>query len=351
MSSNVFVCICTYKRPSLLQKLIEDLLSQTDRFNRIIIVDGDPSSEQVISVLRDYENLSFVYVPSNHANISFQRYLGWKVAKRLNAEILLYLDDDMRIYQKEALEILLRPLNVEDETIIGSTAPIIFPTNIVDESKRRGLINRFLSKLKSFSWNNKNTPGSLTATGVRILPADFSPEGYGRVKWAYGGVMAFKMNKLGEDSFLEDSFALHHIGCGLGEDTLISHIASKKGDILLIRSAEFLHPNADESKAHSREAYKFGYATAYSRRIINDHQHSDSTFKKRLFLFGSYLSNNILNILLILLTMDAVKIKYETGYFFGSFRGLFKRPTASYLTPEINWWKDAETAISRMVEF
>lgn len=351
MSSNVFVCICTYKRPSLLQKLIEDLLSQTARFNKIIIVDGDPSSEQVIGVLREYDKLSFVYIPSNHANVSFQRYLGWKLAKRSNAEILLYLDDDMRITQRDAVELLLRPLTDEDEKIVGTTAPIIFPTKIVDDSSRKSLSNRFLSKLKLFSWSGQNTPGSLTATGVRIPPVDFSPEGYGRVKWAYGGVMAFKMSMLGQDSFLEDSFALHHIGCGLGEDTLISHIASKKGDIYLVPSAEFVHPNADDSKAYSREAYKFGYATAYSRRLINDHHQGGSILTNRLSLLRSYFSNNLINLFSFITTLDSKALKYATGYFLGSMRGLFQKPTADRLTPKIDWWGDAERAVSETVEF
>lgn len=349
MSSNVFVCICTYKRPILLQKLIEDLLSQTARFNKIVIVDGDPSSEQVIGILREYDNLSFVYVPSNHPNVSFQRYLGWKVAKESNAEILLYLDDDMRITQKDAVELLLGPLEVDEGKIVGTTAPIIFPTNSVDIGRPGPNRNRFLSKLKSFSWNKKRIPGSLTSTGIRIPPDEFSPEGYGRVNWAYGGVMAFKMSKLGAESFLEDSFALHHIGCGLGEDTLISHIASKKGDILLIRSAEFLHPNADESKAYSREPYKYGYATAYSRRLINDHYLGGSIFSNRLFLFRSYFSNSVVNLLSFITTLDSKSLKYSVGYLFGALRGLFQKPVASRLTPEIDWWSEAEVALSKQV--
>ena len=349
MSNNVFVCICTYKRPFLLQQLIDDLLTQTAKINRLIIVDGDPSSEQVIGVLRECDNLSFVYIPSNHANVSFQRYLGWKVAKKSNAEILLYLDDDMRITQKDAVELLLHPLTVDDEKIVGTTAPITFPTISVEVSGPKTLKNRFLSSIKTLSWNNKAIPGSLTATGVRIPPVEFSPEGYGRVNWAYGGVMAFKMSKLGSDSFLEDSFALHHIGCGLGEDTLISHIASKNGHILLIRSAEFLHPNADESKAYSREPYKYGYATAYSRRLINDHYLGGSIFSNRLFLFRSYFSNSVVNLLSFITTLDSKSLKYSVGYLFGALRGLFQKPVASRLTPEIDWWSEAEVALSKQV--
>ena len=344
------MCICTYKRPSLLQELLEDLLTQTARFNKIIIVDGDPSSEKVLDVLHEYDNISFVYIPSNHPNVSFQRYLGWKVAKQSGANILLYLDDDMRITQKESVELLLRPLTIKDEKIVGTTAPIIFPTNSVSVSMPRTLKNRFLSSLRSFSWNSKAIPGSLTATGVRIPPVDFSPEGYGRVNWAYGGVMAFKMSKLGADSFLEDSFALHHIGCGLGEDTLISHIASKNGDILLVRSAEFLHPNADESKAYSRQPYKYGYATAYSRRLINDHHLGGSRISNRLSLLRSYFSNGLVNLLSFITTLDSKSLNYSAGYFFGALRGLFRKPVASRLTPEINWWSEAEVSVSKMVE-
>jgi len=347
---NLEICICTYKRPQLLHQLLIDLLNQTIIPDIVSIIDGDPFSGEVENLIDSMKGFNFIYVPSNHANISFQRYLGWKVAKRSNAEVLLYLDDDMRIYQEEAIDTLLRPFLEVDETIVGSTAPIIFPTKTVDNSRRKSFANRFLSKLKLFSWNDQNTPGSLSATGVRILPVEFTPEGYGRVKWAYGGVMAFKMNKLGEDSFLEDSFAIHHIGCGLGEDSLISHIASKKGDIYLVPSAEFVHPNADDSKAYSREAYKFGYATAYSRRLINDHHQGGSILTNRFSLLRSYFSNNFINLLSFITTMDSKTLKYSLGYLLGSLRGLFQKPVASKLTPEIDWWGDAEVALSKMVE-
>lgn len=350
MELNFFTCICTYKRPHLLTLLLEDLGSQSVHSERVVIVDGDPSSGEVKQVISSVKNFHYIYLPSNHANISYQRYLGWRVAKDFYADVLLYLDDDMRIYQEDAVENLLYPFNEENETLVGTTSSIVYPndSDLHKQNSDRSFRRSLHKIINSLSWKDSIVPGSINSTGVRILPNEFTEEGHGRVKWAYGGVMAYKMRMLGQDSFLADSFALHHIGCGLGEDTLISHIASFKGEILLIKGAQFVHPNADDTKAYPKKAFRFGYATAYSRRLINDHFHENAHKKDRKYLVRSYLSNNIINSINFSLSRNSYTFMYALGYKIGSLRGLIQQPSAKNLTPGINWWKDANDALSRV---
>lgn len=346
------VCICTYKRPQLLNLLLLDLRSQTILPNEVIIIDGDPDSGEVKAVLENNHKFPFVYVPSNHSNVSYHRYLGWKTANKIKAKIIVYIDDDIRIHQPNALELLLSPFKTQKEALVGSTAPIDFPnlsTPTNDQNDTKPPLDRVRTFVHSFSWKRNSVPSSLTPTGVRIKPTEFSAEGYGKVKWAHGGVMAFNMSMLGENCFLDDSFALHHIGYGMGDDTLISHIASSKGDIYLVSDAIFMHPNADTSKAYPTEALKFGYATAYSRRLINDHIHEKPLLSDRLFLLRSYISTNIINAVDFIISFKLYAFLYGIGYFRGSLRGVVHKPTARNLTPEINWRRDAEEALAKAV--
>ena len=349
---NFCLCICTFKRPNLLNRLLLDLHNQTILPNVVIIIDADPDSGKVKGVLEDNHEFCFFYVPSDHANISYQRFLGWKTAQKINAVILVYIDDDIRIHQSNAIELLLSPFLDKNDVLVGSTATIISP-NLSTPAVNRNVIefdlNRVRTFIHSFSWKSSSVPGSLTPTGVRIKPTEYSVEGYGKVKWAYGGVMGFNMSKLDDNCFLDDSFALHHIGCGLGEDTLISHLASFKGDIYLIPTAEFIHPNADISKAYPSSAYKLGYATAYSRRLINDHFHEKPLFIDRLLLIRSYFSTNIINAVEFMISFKLYPFLYTIGYLLGSLRGIIQKPAAGKLTPNIDWRHDAEEALAKTI--
>ena len=107
------ICVPTYKRPHLLKLLIEDLARQRCRPETLIIVDGDSASNEVAKMLDGIASQTgprVRYVASSHANLAYQRYLGWKVAQAEKAEILLYLDDDLRLEQGDAVAELVAPL-------------------------------------------------------------------------------------------------------------------------------------------------------------------------------------------------------------------------------------------------
>lgn len=348
------IIICTYKRPALLSLLLEDIKRQSVQPSRLVIVDGDSSTKQVTTVLEGSTNWPIVYVPSNYANVAYQRYLGWLASSKYSEKIVIYLDDDLRINQHNALEIIIEPLRIDDRTVVGVTAPIIF--NNTNQNNRLGQPKNSIGHESSKGINSfgrgKYSAGSLTPMGCRILPDTFSDDGYGAVEWAYGGVMAFKRNALGAECFLEDSFALHQVGLGTGEDTLISHIASFKGKILLAINAIFLHPNADSSKAVPQDPYKFGYACSYSRWLINSHLRSSaSSMIDRWELIRSLCFANFMNVVEIMRSPSKNNAHYAKGYFLGSLRGLIERPSAKHLTPQTNWQSEAQRALSETQVF
>ena len=163
--------------------------------------------------------------------------------------------------------------------------------------------------------------------------------------------MAYRLSALQQDCFSADLFSLNHIRCGKGEDTFLSRRVMRNGKLAYVTNAIFEHPNSDLPKTYPISSMRFGYARAYSRRFLNDHYRMDGRprFADRLALINSYLGNNLINISQALIHPQRYRFAYAWGYFCGSVRGLLQKPTARNLCPDIDWWKDAEEAVTQCV--
>ncbi|MDD3580663.1 MAG: glycosyltransferase [Desulfobacca sp.] len=359
LGADYALCICTYKRPLLLLKLLQDVAAQTHSPEAVIIVDGDPASQGVANLLATMD-LSVAwrlwYLPSNHANLSYQRYLGYKAARNLNAEVLLYLDDDLRISQPDALEKVLFPLSWDKEEIFGVTATF----QMVGYSQQTGTATLWDRQqynnggipllVRLFGNARKIPPGGLSPAGQRRLPLDQGQD-YAPVDWLRGGVMAYSMRALSEDCFSEDLFAMYQLRCGKGEDTFLSRKVRSKGQLLLAFCAQVEHPDDDLPKSYPYQAYRFGYASAYSRRLLNDHYRGfdPPLWKDRFALFKSYLGTTGLNWWRAISGPKKHRFAFAWGYTRGAIRGLVQKPTARNLTPKIDWFRDAEDALHNMI--
>ena len=295
LDNELAVCVPTYRRPHLLARLLGDLARQTCQPDLMIIVDGNPSSGDVKALLGRHEvptSWSILYIPSSHANLPFQRYLGWRIARR--TRWLLYVDDDLRLRQPDALERLIRPLQT-DRSVAGVTAQIVYPAARTAAPSVQGTWGSRLAK--RFGSGRGMPPGGLTPSGHRRPPGRGDPE-YPEVEWLRGGVMAFRMTALSERCFSNDLFAMHHVGAGLGEDTVLARKARAGGRLLLARQVEFEHPNADLPRAYPTDGFHLGYATAYSRRMINEAYRGfgKPRWADRLALLKGYAGNTLLNL-------------------------------------------------------
>jgi glycosyltransferase involved in cell wall biosynthesis len=354
----VAVCIPTYRRPQLLARLVRDLVQQTVKPDVLIVVDGDPSSREVESLLEDSKcGLLWrtTYVPSNHANLAYQRYLGWLAAKREKVQVLLYLDDDLRIVQPDAVEKVLLPL-VRGEGVVGVTAQIEVGSPegklshapiLLDRERQAG---RLLSVVVR-RFGSKVPPGELTPSGNRRLPEVPAGSAYAPVRWLRGGVMAFRMDALTEECFSPDLFALTHVGWGKGEDSLISRRVASKGRMLMACNATFLHLQEALPCAYPIEPFWLAHAIAYSRRLINDNYRYPGrpTVRDRLALVRTYLGNILICFGRALAKPARYRFAYAVGYLAGAARGLVSPPRAERLTPNIDWRKEAERALERAV--
>jgi glycosyltransferase involved in cell wall biosynthesis len=360
------ICIPTYRRAHLLKLWLEDLARQSCRPETLIIVDGDPASNEVAQMI---ESLSpsdgerecgstqtsprIRYVASSHANLAYQRYLGWRVAQEEKTKILLYLDDDLRLNQADAVAELVAPLGGNEGDVVGCTAKILFPEEregqygkaladrAADAKAKRSLLVRW------FGSSRKVIPGSLSPSGHRC-PPEISSSGQTRVQWLRGGVMACRMDALSEDCFSHDLFALSELGYGHGEDTLLSLRLAAKGELAFVHSATFLHPCADAPKAYATRARKMGFGVAYSRRLLNVNYRwpKDPRTSDRIALLKSYLGTALLQWFGTLKAPKPHRFAYAWGYTLGALKGVFSPPRASRLTPGIDWAADAERTLA-----
>jgi len=92
----ITVCVCTFRRPGLLQKLLHALERQTtgDSFAySIVIADNDvhESAKAVVSAFTQHSLLSIVYCVEPRQNIALARNLAIKYAK---GNYIAMVDDD-----------------------------------------------------------------------------------------------------------------------------------------------------------------------------------------------------------------------------------------------------------------
>lgn len=351
------VCICTYKRPHLLQQELLDLFTQTTHPARLVIIDGDRDSSAVLDMLRALDfpiGWRVTYVLSNHSNLSFQRYLGWLTIQDHGYDYLLYFDDDLRLPQTDTIEKLLIPFtDVNEPNVVGVTALTqaqgwgnFNDPAIVQDS---GSAPNSLIKLIGASRNI--APGGISSIGNRLYPAANEAD-FAEVNWLQGRVMAYRLAAMTQATFSEDLFALDEIRCGLGEDTFLSRRVGAQGRLLISMNTHIDHPDEDTPKSYPVKAYKLAYARAYSRRFLNDHYRVNEPpqLADRIDLIKSYVGVSFLTWVNAIAKLSAAHIAYARGFTAGAWRGLTQKPTSRNLTPNVDWWGDAERAAANAVE-
>jgi hypothetical protein len=315
----------------------------------LVIVDGEPGSGEVREALgatRLPPEWKIVYVPSSHANLAYQRYLGWRAAA--GCEWLLYLDDDLRLPSHTALEKVLTPLGWSDSNVVAVTAELKGPEHGEGRDGKPSGLTAWL--VERFGSGRRVPAGALAPSGHRRAPI-YRGQEYEKVEWLRGGVMGFRMSALGQECFSDSLFAVTHANCGLGEDTFLGRRLCTKGQIMLAFNTGIEHPNADSPKAYPSDPFRFGRALAYSRRFLNDYYRGfePPRLADRFALLKSYAGNLMLAYFRGCASFRRDHWRYAWGYTVGVMLGLARKPTARTLTPHIDWWADAEKALAQAV--
>ncbi|PKO09636.1 MAG: hypothetical protein CVU40_10100 [Chloroflexi bacterium HGW-Chloroflexi-2] len=346
---NFCICIPTYQRDDSLILLLKQLMEQSLLPDCIVIIDGVPNADNTSTVLDNLKNVNLripitqIYLPSNHANLPYQRFLGYKFAHQKNYELILFIDDDISLLQKDSIFSVMKPL-LDNPQIFGVSTNISFE---VSKKQPKNVSSFIIEKLGS---SKKYIPGDITPSGNRI-PIYCSNYEYEDVSYLSGGVMGYRMKYLQLENFSQDLFALYERKLGKGEDTILSlRVRGKIPFKILCSNKYFFHPD-NNPHAYPTEAFRRGYSIAYSRRMINDNYRGINKVRiiDKLELYKSYLGTNIINFFDFLFSLNSKKFSYFWGYATGSLRGIFQKPTTKNLAPHINWWKDAEEALKNMI--
>jgi glycosyltransferase involved in cell wall biosynthesis len=121
----ITVCICTYRRPDLLERLLAELAKQqTDGLFTFtcVVVDNDASAsaQPVIERLRPTFSVSILYAQEPARNIALARNLAISL---VDGEFLAFIDDD-EVPAKDWLMQLWRALHLyQSDAVLGPVRP------------------------------------------------------------------------------------------------------------------------------------------------------------------------------------------------------------------------------------
>ncbi len=334
------IVIPTFKRPAPLARLLADLVCQSRQPHVLAVIDGSPNRQggarSVIATIARQSNLSARYLPANHANLPYQRWLGRRAVA--DCEMLLYLDDDLRLPSPDIVQKLVRPLESHDRRIAAVTAPIAFGSIAGPH-----LTPRPKQERSNFGVSRRYGPGDLAPNGERI-PVTLGGRDYEPVEWLRGGVMAIRASFLTRQCFPDDLFALAERGWGLGEDTVISRHLLERGKLLCATSTVVLHPGDSPTRAYVQHTRELGYATAYSRRLVNDHYRgsASATLVQRWTLARSLVASTLLH--------SIRRPAFGIGFAHGALDGVLRPPRSERLCPHVDWDRDADLALDGLEE-
>ncbi len=348
------ICIPTYRRAPQLVRLIADLSGQTVAPELLVIVDGDPGSGKVLEALQSCAVPSLtqvVYVPSNHPSLPYQRYLGWRTAS--GSRWLVFLDDDLRIPQRDFIAKITEPLEWRSRRIAGVTCAIDFG----DPNQAGGVQASTLELTKTGPrlWHRlmsqgRIAPGGLSPSGHRRMPRD-NASGYESAEWLSGAAMAFRTADLHASWFSDAGFALFRARLATGEDLVLARHALQKGELLFASCASVNHPYETPSNFGSEDSYRLGIIHSYGERYVNDAYRGSArpTLADRAALARSLAGSVILHWSRFLRNPEARRWRFARGFAAGAFRAIFAFPGPDKLAPGVDWERSAEEALGARV--
>lgn len=344
----VDLVICTYRRVPQLTRLVRALLDQTLQPARLIVVDSSPNHEDVRRALcgtvPTAAGMPVLLVSSSHANIAYQRWLGYKTAQ---GDLLAYLDDDVVPLATNMLQRLVELF--ADDRVAGASVGIDCRNPLVQDPDLTSLTNRlrsnpFLGRVQvCVDWlTGLPRPGSgeLGLCGVQ------GPAGQGlvvQVPCLPGGCMAFRRECLRDACFPADLLAIFEKRLGIGEDRAMSYSAQTNG-LLLLNEILLLHPGDAPTVAYPAQIRSCARAAAYSRLFLSRlvaERRGLSTLRYRLHYYWYAAWRAIGAASRVPLPPYRKHWAYLIGWLQGVLLTITKPPSHEALTPRIDWDADA----------
>lgn len=332
------VIIATYNRKESLNTLVNQILCCSKLPENIIIVDSSEMIDQ------DIKSLSLVkYIKSTHKNQPYQRYIGYLLS---NSEILVYLDDDMRVIDKECFDKILELYC--NEKIVGVQPNFLYEHNFFDhkmpKSKTRELAkkNMIFKFLKILSGNFEQTDGKLWLAGIR----GNKPKNKKRIEWFNGPIFSVKKSFI-YLNFNFSLFRLYERKIGKAEDAILGFTVSQSGDIVYLDQKLFSHDDQDDSM-YSLNYFYHALRVAHSRLYLSlEYSRLTKTSMILAVLhFNIFVIGRIISLTLnqfIDYKSDRNKILF--GYIGGYLKAIFEIKKLSFFENEFYWKAEAKKEI------
>jgi len=258
MHNRFDVVITTYNRAESLSILVLQILELELVPQNIIIIDSSPIENKEIQEID-----KVIYLKSSHGNQPYQRYLGTKISKE---DILIFMDDDMRILDKNVFNIILNQYDTKD--IIGVqpnfTNANEFLRDNLPKSKMKIKSKKVFNFIKLLTGYPSPKQGKISYCGIRGPKQKDAL----KVECFNGGVFSVRKEFIFTDKFNFQLFSIFETRLGMGEDTIIGFEASRSGDIIYIEKSMFLHDDQKNS-IYSVDILSYAKRVSYSRLYLS----------------------------------------------------------------------------------
>lgn len=230
------VIIATRNRHERLQRLLHQIVRCTRAPQKIIVVDSSDSPADYTVPGRE-----IVYTHTVHRNQPYQRYLG---SQHADADIVIFLDDDVEIVDVNCFQKFLLPYT--DRGVVGVTVGIDYKNIVSVSLKQRkfsgaSVLKGLSTALDTFTGVPPLRTGEIFLAGL----AGGIPVGYdGQVTYFQGANMSFRRSVL-TNLFDDTVFDLYQAGVGKGEDKMLSMRANRFGRLYSVGDLCLKHPPID----------------------------------------------------------------------------------------------------------
>lgn len=278
MAKFVSVCIATFERSTYVGLALRALAKQTRLPDEIIVCDASHSSgtQELVSVfVVNNPNLRVIYLKSERKALPWQRWMAFQHSVE---EIVLFIDDDVQLVPSALAELENAYQLVKDDAAgIGFT--LTFENG--EELKRNK------STLKEWWLGTARYPsGAITPGGLTVSFGSLDADQYlVQAGWLWGGGMSYPRTILNRVGCLENLIWLYDQEYGRSEDAVLSHEASRHGNLYLINKRLAFHPRAHNGPTpYPSRGWNLGVTATFGRfHIVKWLAKSKRAFKETIF--------------------------------------------------------------------
>lgn len=253
--------ICTYNRANSLEKLLLSVLNQVVFPDNIIVVDSSTNSKTKELTLK-HKNCLYLKVDDQDRGLTKQRNIGINEMKRLNVDLISFLDDDI-ILDKDYFKVIKSSFSNEQTIGVGgyimnegswekvSSHVSGNYATFVKDGYSRSLGSRYILRRLLGLFDLYQPIGFVPLEGNGTSVGFFPPSGKVYLtELIMGGVSTFRTT-----IFDKIKFSTYFEGYGLYEDAEFSIRAARLGKLLINTNARVNHYHDPSSRPNK---YSYG---------------------------------------------------------------------------------------------